>query len=149
MTRKSIAFILVLTFAGVQVIFAQGLSLSNDPGAAQNTLPDIHNKTEAEEEGVVRRAEITFLLSLPFTAIVSFLFMNGLYFISDPTYNFSMTNMPPEILPYSIFSAVFTSGIIAYADYRTVQGKKTKSTEAETLHEIREFQIVAGMKKKF
>lgn len=79
------------------------------------------------QESDLRRCEVVFLISLPFTSIISFLFFNVMYFISDTGYNFSLSNLPPEILPFTLFSAMFSSAMITINDYRLVRKKRREA----------------------
>ena len=149
MSRNWTVIILLMCF-----LFQQGLSSQDIVRPEKMELPDQKNSSvninsEEGKESDIRRMEIVFLLSLPFTAIMSFLLLNGAYLIVDPAYTFSMVTLPHEILPFSIFSAVFASSIITYSDYRTIQNKKKQDAELENTGPIRELHYGIGFQRKF
>ena len=142
---------LLLFLCSQQSIIAQSIQSPANQELSTNHLPEINNQFDTEDESVLRRVEIIFLVSLPFTTLMSILLFNSVYYISDTNYNFTMSKLPHEILPFTFFSAAFTSGIITYADYRSVQSQKNKishlpETDADN---TRELQLGVGIQKKF
>jgi len=103
--------------------------------------------TELEAETPARRAEIIFFISLPFTALFSFLLVNGIYFISNPSYSFTLSTLPPEIIPFSVFSALVSSGMISYNDY--LEEEKRKKQAIPQTSDINEFKMGLTLKKTF
>jgi hypothetical protein len=149
MNKKPFIIFILTCLCGYQVLAAQGIPTPDNVPLPAYSQPAINTQPDADEESVARRVEIVFLLSLPFTTLMSFLLLNAAYYLSDTTYNFSMINLPHEIIPFTVFSALFTGGIITYADYRTVQGKKNNPVDSANSGETRELQLGVGLQKKF
>lgn len=151
MNRKPILIVLILSIALQGGLSGQNIQSPDALNLAISTVGDLNTNPALEQESEFRRMEVIFLLSLPFTAIMSFLVLNAAYAIADPAYldAIAMTKLPHEILPFSVFSAVFASSIITYADYRTVQNKKKQDIAAESQNKTHEFQLGLGFQKRF
>ncbi|MDH4262513.1 MAG: hypothetical protein OEV78_05640 [Spirochaetia bacterium] len=147
--NKWLTLFILLLLLGQRTMLAQSIQSPEKVKFSSNASTDLINKPDIEKESVLRRVEVVFLLSLPFTTIMSLLLFNSVYYISDTSYNFTMTKLPHEILPFTIFSAAFTSGIITYADYRTVQNQKNKVSQSSGKDNTRELVLGLEMEKKF
>jgi hypothetical protein len=124
-------------------VFGQSFAVKKPLEISPGLLNQIHSD---EEETPGRRAEIVFLISLPFTAIVSFALFNGIYLLTDPGYSFAMVSLPREILPFSIITALATSGMITYNDYVLEQKRRKDATSNS---ETSEFKMGMSLQKKF
>ena len=148
MNKRFLALLLILSFVYFKNLEAQGIAT---PEIAVSDAQVLQTVEIPEKESTLRRTEIIFMLSLPFSAIMTFLVMSAAYIISDPAYinDLKMTHLPQEIIPYSIFTAVFVSGIVTYVDYRTVQGKKAEEKGRSEDKGARETHFGLGFEKKF
>ncbi|MDH4199281.1 MAG: hypothetical protein OEV66_02785 [Spirochaetia bacterium] len=142
MNKNLVAVFLVLIWCYNEA-FAQTVYSPDElvTQSMQQKTPDTDAGNEPEKESKLRRAEIIFLISLPFVAITTLLLTSGAYLIADPTYGFYLPALPPEILPFMIFSTVLTSGMIAYNDYR-IMAEKEKSR-------LNQIQFGVNFEKKF
>lgn len=125
MSKKIIALLIsvVLSLLDTRMLFAQAIPGPDELVTKNPIQPLPETEEKHDKESDIRRAEIIFLISLPFTAILSLLVVNGAYLISNPSHGFTTAGLPSEIWPFTIFSAVFTSGAITYYDYTTVHQK--------------------------
>ncbi len=112
--RRIVIFILFLFFHSLYAITLPDENLKPD-------LNEIINEDNTYHESSFRRAEIVFFLSLPFVFLAHATVAGTAYVLSDPNNNFDVKEFPPELIHFVAFSSVFTSGVIAYFDYKQHQ----------------------------
>ncbi|MDH5717787.1 MAG: hypothetical protein OEZ22_09125 [Spirochaetia bacterium] len=90
-----------------------------------NVLENIEIMNE-EEESALRRAEIIFLISIPFTALSHFLIIGGLYYAATKD---KLLKIPGNTVTFGLLSTFMVSAAITYHDYRLNLDKKIKKNE--------------------
>ena len=124
---------LLLTFLlSFQFIFAHEVEVDQGEIVIQSDSPELNlfeRIAPKYEESNLRRGEIIFILSLPFTLLLSSAIVIGLNLAAKPGAGF---DLPSESVVFIGSSAFFISSVITYWDYKKNQESLSPKAEKVT-----------------
>lgn len=125
---KCLSFLLTLLLSS-QLIFAHEVEVDHGEIVIQSDSPELslfERITPKYEESNLRRGEIIFILSLPFTLLLSSAIVIGLNLAAKPGAGF---DLPSESVVFIGSSAFFMSSVITYWDYKKNQERLSPKAE--------------------
>ena len=128
---KCLSLLLTLLLSS-QLIFAHEVEIDQGEIVIQSDSPELNlfeRIAPKYEESNLRRGEIIFILSLPFTLLLSSAIVIGLNLAAKPGAGF---DLPSESVVFIGSSAFFISSVITYWDYKKNQERLSSKAERVT-----------------